>query len=294
MNALREALESGRTVVTAEVAPPKGTSLDEAREALRTMGPHVDAVNVTDGQSSVMRMASWALALVALEEGFHPVLQVTCRDRNRIALQADLLGAYALGVRSVLCLTGDHPSLGDHPGAMPVFDLDAAQLLLTVRELMEGRDLSGAPLAGGCPGFFPGAAVNPGATPLTPQLLSMERKVRAGARFFQTQAVYDPGLFEAFMAEARRFGVPVIAGVLVLKSPGMAKYLNEKVPGIQVPEALVREIAAAKSRRQKAVEIASRLVRELAPMCAGVHIMPLGWHDVVSQILEQSGVRSNV
>ena len=294
MSGLREALVSRRVVVTAEVAPPKGTSLDVAREALKLVGPHVDGINVTDGQSSVMRMSAWALASVVLEEGFHPVLQVTCRDRNRIALQADILGAYAFGVRSVLCLTGDHPISGDHPGAMPVFDLDAVQLLLAVRALMEGRDLSGAQLTGGCPELFPGAVVNPGATPLSPQLAGMEKKIRAGARFFQTQAVYDPGRFEAFMKEAKAFGVPVLAGLLVLKTPKMARFLNEKVAGVHVPDALVKELSGASSKREKAVEIAARLAGELAPMCAGVHVMTLGWDEVLPEILDKSGVKRNV
>ncbi len=286
---LREALGSGRFAVTAEAQPPKGTAVEEALRQAEELRGRVTAFNVTDQQSSVMRLGSLALCHLLAERGLEPIYQVTCRDRNRIALQSDLLSAAALGIENVLCLTGDHVSLGDHPQAKPVFDLDAVTLLVAARALMEGHDLAGHELAG-TPRFFLGAVVSPCAEPVEPQLFKMEKKVRAGAQFFQTQAVFALDRFAAFMEAARGFGVPVIAGIILLKSARMARFMNQNIPGIRVPEELIQELEASKDREGTSVAIAARLIRELRPYCAGVHIMAMGWEHLIPRVLEASGL----
>ena len=287
MGRLREALQSGHFVVTAEVGPPKGVDtalLWEDAEALHGL---VDAINVTDQQSAVMRLGSLAVCHMLAEKGMEPVFQLTCRDRNRIALQSDLLSAYVLGIENVLCLTGDYVTLGDHPQAKAVFDLDAVSLLEGARLLQEGRDLAGKELAG-APTFYLGATVSPGSSPLTPQLVKMERKIRAGAQFFQTQGVFEPDKFERFMQTASGMGVPVLAGIIFLKSAGMARFMNRNVAGVHVPDALIEEMDQAKDKRQASVEIAARLIDELRPMCQGVHIMAIGWEKLIPAVLEAS------
>jgi methylenetetrahydrofolate reductase (NADPH) len=218
-----------------------------------------------------------------------PVLQVTCRDRNRIALQSDLLSAAVLGIENVLCLTGDYVTLGDHPQARPVFDLDSVTLLKAIAALQEGHDLAGKPL-NGVPAFFPGAVVSPGSKPLGPQIAKMEKKVEAGAKFFQTQAVYDPAQFETFVRQVEHLGMPILAGIILLKSAGMARFMNSNVAGVNVPDRLIEEIGSVTKpdRPTKAVEIAARLIREVKGMCQGVHIMTLGWERYVPQLLEEA------
>jgi len=200
---LREAVKSGKFVVTAEIGPAKGVDIHEFNENADLLKDRVDAINCTDQQSAVMRLGSLAACLLLKQKGIEPVFQMTCRDRNRIALQSDLLSAYVLGVENVLCLTGDYVTLGDHPEAKPVFDLDSVTLLYAARQLEQGKDLAGKELKG-TPKFFLGACVTPGADPLEPQLIKMEKKVKAGAQFFQTQAIYEPKTFEAFMKEAKK------------------------------------------------------------------------------------------
>ncbi len=285
---LREALTGGTFVVTAEAQPPKGTAVDEALKQAEALRGRVHAFNVTDQQSSVMRLGSLALCHLLGERGLEPIYQVTCRDRNRIALQSDLLSAAALGVENVLCLTGDHVSLGDHPTAKPVFDLDAVTLLVAARELMAGRDLAGNALAG-APRFFLGAVVSPCAEPVEPQLFKMEKKVRAGAEFFQTQAIFDLDRYAAFHQQAGGFGVPILAGIVLLKSAKMARFMNQNIPGIHVPDGLIKELEGTKDREGVSVQIAARLVRGLRGVAAGVHIMAMGWEHLIPRILQESG-----
>ncbi len=286
---LREALSSGRFVVTAEAQPPKGTAVDEALQQAERLRGRVAAFNVTDQQSSVMRLGSLALCHLLVERGLEPIYQATCRDRNRIALQSDLLSAAALGIENVLCLTGDHVSLGDHPQAKPVFDLDAVTLLVAARELTQGHDLTGHALAG-TPRFFLGAVVSPCAEPVEPQLFKMEKKVRAGAEFFQTQAIFEAERFAAFMETARGFGVPVIAGIVLLKSAKMARFMNQNIPGIRVPDALIKEMEGSKDKEGTSAAIAARLIRDLRGLAAGVHIMAMGWEYLIPRVLESSGL----
>jgi methylenetetrahydrofolate reductase (NADPH) len=286
---LQEALASGKFVVTAEVGPPKGTDLAEMLADADLMAPRVTAINVTDQQSAVMRLSGLATCALLRQRGIEPVFQVTCRDRNRIGLQSDLLGAAALGIQNVLCLTGDYVTLGDHPQAKPVFDLDSVSLLRAVTTLMQGQDMAGKPLKG-TPVFFPGAVVTPGADPLAPQIAKMEKKVRAGARFFQTQAVYEPELFTSFMDQVRPLGVPVMAGIVLLKSAGMARFMNRNVAGVHVPEELITEMDEAPSKAAKSIEIAARLITALRPYCQGVHIMAIGWEKRVPAVLDAAGL----
>jgi len=286
---LRELFNDGKFVITAEAGPPKGVEVERMLADVELLRPRVNAFNVTDQQSSVMRLGSLAASYLIKKMGAEPIYQVTCRDRNRIALQSDLLSAYALGIENVLCLTGDYVSLGDHPETKPVFDLDSVSLLLTASRLQEGYDLAGKELAGR-PDFCLGAVVNPGANPLEPQIIKMEKKIEAGAQFFQTQAVYEPERFAAFMKEVEGFGVPVMVGIILLKSAGMARFMNRNVAGIHVPDHLIAEMEEAKDRAKTSVEIAGRLIGEMKSLCQGVHIMALGWEKYVPAVLDVAGL----
>jgi len=286
---LLEIFQSGKFAVTSEVGPPKGVDIEEMLNDAELLRGKVDALNVTDQQSSVMRLGSLAVCHLLKMRGLEPVFQITCRDRNRIALQSDLLNAYVLGIENVLCLTGDYISLGDHPGAKPVFDLDSVSLLHAASELQQGRDLAGQKLKGS-PSFCLGAVVTPGANPIEPQIMKMEKKVKAGAQFFQTQAVYDPKRFEEFMSQVKHLNVPVMVGIVLLKSAGMARFMNKNVAGVHVPESLIEEMDQAESKAQKSIEIAARLINEMKDLCQGVHIMPIGWEKKVPAVLEAAGL----
>ena len=283
-----EKLREGKFVITSEIGPPKGTNLEFLEEA-EILRDKVDAFNVTDLQSSVMRLGSLAVCHLLVEKGLEPIFQITCRDRNRLALQSDLLSAYVLGIENVLCLTGDHTVLGDHPQSKPVFDLDSVNLLRAAKTLCEGKDMVGNNLDGS-PDFCLGAVANPGADPLEPQIIKMEAKVEAGAEFFQTQAVYDVKKFEQFIRATEHLKVPILAGIVLLKSAGMARFMNANVAGVFVPDELINIMAKAskEERPRKSVEIAVSLIKELKNMCQGVHIMPLGWDKYVPQILEKA------
>jgi 5,10-methylenetetrahydrofolate reductase len=286
---LKEKLASGKFVITTEIGPPKGVDTAEMKENAGLLRGRVDAVNLTDQQSSVMRLGSLAGCYLAKQWGLEPVFQTTCRDRNRMALQSDLLNASVMGIENVLCLTGDHPALGDHPDAKPVFDLDSVSLLVAARELQQGRDLGGKELKG-APRFFIGASVTPGADPVEPQILKMERKVTAGAQFFQTQAVYEPRMFEEFMNAVKHLKVPVLVGIVVLRSAAMARFMNKNVAGISVPESLIEEMDKAENKVRKSTEIAARLINEMKGMCQGVHIMAIGMEKRVPAILDAAGL----
>lgn len=285
----KEKILKGEFVVTSEIGPPKGVDVKEIFEDAELIKGKVDAINVTDLQSSVMRIGSLAICHLLIDCGIEPIYQLTCRDRNRLALQSDLLSAYALGIRNVLALTGDHPKLGDHPEAKPVFDLDAVMLLNAIGRLNSGFDLAGKELKGK-PDFFPGAVVNPGADPLEPEIIKMEKKIESGAKFFQTQAVYDIPLYERFISAAKHLKTTVLAGIVLLKSAGMAKYMNKNVAGVFVPDNLVKEMEEAKDKSVKSVEIAARLIKELKSLSQGIHIMPIGWDKKVPLVIEAAGL----
>jgi len=298
MSQLRETLEAGQFAVTGEIGPPKGTNVEPVlEEAQHYLKGNVVAVNVTDIQTAVMRTGSMAMCRLLVERGIEPVFQMVCRDRNRLALQSDALSAAVLGIENVLALTGDHVVMGDHPDAKPVYDLDSVGLLQALSRLESGTDM-GLDMKGnpneldGAPKFFRGCVVTPGADPLEPQVIKLEKKVEAGAQFVQTQAVYDPAAFEQFMKKIEHLKVPVLVGIVVLKSAGMAKYMNRSVPGVQVPDGIIRQMAetAKEDRKKVSAEIAGRLVREMKPMCQGAHLMTLGWDDLVPDIIEQAGL----
>jgi len=286
-----EKLKSGKFLVTSEVGPPKGVNIDKSLEEAEILKGKADAFNVTDLQSSVMKLGSLVVCHLLAERGLEPVFQLTCRDRNRLALQSDLLSAYVLGIRNVLVLTGDHPILGDHPGARPVFDLDSVSLLEVASGLMEGKDMKGNELDGKVE-FCLGAVVNPGADPLEPQLIKMEKKIEVGAKFFQTQAVYDLKTFEKFMKKVEKFEVPILGGIVLLKSAGMARYINKNVAGVSVPEKYIKMMAEAKKeeRAKVSIQIGAELIKGMKELCQGVHIMPLGWERHVPKLLEASGL----
>jgi len=276
-------------VVTAEVGPPKGTDVAELVHHIELLRDKVDGLNVTDNQSSVMRISSLAVCRMILDHGGEPILQLTCRDRNRMAIQSELLSAWVLGVKSVLCLTGDYISVGDHPQAKPVFDLDSVQLLQTVGLMNQGKDLAGNEMQGGTD-FFAGAVVTPEADPIEPQMLKFEKKIAAGAQFIQTQAIYHLDNFKHFMEQARNHDVKIMAGIVLLVSPGMARYMNKNVPGIFVPDELLKEMASAEKGKkiEAGIRIAGRMIRELREqkVCDGVHIMAIGKEDRVPDILK--------
>ena len=286
-----EKLKSGKFIITSEVGPPKGVNINSRLAEAELLRGKVDAFNVTDMQSSVMKLGSLAVCHLLAMKGLEPIFQLTCRDRNRLALQSDLLSAYVLGIRNVLLLTGDHPILGDHPQAKPVFDLDSVSLLQVASTLMEGKDMNGNELDGK-PDFCLGAVVNPGADPLELQLIKMKKKIEVGARFFQTQAVYDLEKFDEFMEKASKFGVPILGGVIILKSAGMGRYMNKNVAGVSVPEKYIKMMAEAKKeeRAKVGMQIAAELIKGMRNICQGIHIMPLGWERYVPELLEVSGL----
>ena len=289
---LQPLFEEGKFVITAEVGPLKGTDISEIDKVAKILRGRVDAVNVTDQQSSVMRLGSLATSHLLKERGLDPVFQITCRDRNRLAIQSDLLSAHVLGIENVLAITGDLPSLGDHPQAKPVYDLDSVQLLWVINKLNEGHDMVGNELKGK-PNLFPGAVVNPGAdsgASFELQLIKMEQKISAGARFFQTQVVYDPNVFAKFMKRVENFKIPILVGVIPLKSIGMARFMNKNVAGVFVPEELIDKMAKAEDKAKTGIEIAANLIKEMKDMCQGVHIMAVGWEEKVPEILDAAGL----
>lgn len=293
VSSFKKALESGKFIVTSEVAPPKGTNLEKMVHHIELLKDKVDGMNVTDHQSSVMRFPSLGGALLVKEMGGEPILQMTCRDRNRMALQADLLFAAARGINNVLCLTGDSVILGDHREAKGVFDLDSSQLLATIRRLEKGKDLGGNELEGGVT-FCAGAIVTPEANPLEPQLIKFEKKIEAGAEFIQTQAVYDLDNFGRFMKYAREFQVKILAGIILLTSAPMARFMNKNVAGVNVPQELIDEMASAPKGRAlaKGIEIAGRMIKRVKDenMCDGVHIMAIGKEELVPEIMAAAGM----
>ena len=283
-------------VLTSEVGPVKGCVRDTADgrsarflEEADLVKEHVHAINVTDSQSARMRLGSLAGSVKLKERGIEPIYQITCRDRNRIALQSELLSACSLGIDNVLVVTGDYTTLGDHEGAKPVFDLDSVQLIRVAAGMRNGFDMAGNELSAP-PDFSVGAVVNPNFEPLELQLMKMEKKVAAGAEFFQTQPVYDPDKFEAFIRQVEGFGVPVQMGLVLIKSAKMAAYMNEHVSGISVPESWIRgfEGLPETDAKEKCVEMTVELLKNVGSMCQGIHFMPIGWSDLVPQIIRES------
>ena len=289
---LKQSFDAGKFVVTAEAGPLKGTDTSEIEEVVKILKGKVDALNVTDQQSSVMRLGSLVTCHLVKDWGMEPIFQITCRDRNRIALQSDLLSAWVLGVENCVALTGDLPSSGDHPQAKPVYDLDSLQLLGVIKGLNEGKDMCGNDLKGKTD-FYAGAVVNPGADTEASyelQIMKMEKKIANGAKYFQTQAVFDADSFAKFMKRVEQYKIPVLAGVIPLKSAGMAKFMNKNVAGINVPQAMIDKITKAEDKTKTGIEMCGELIKQLKGMCQGVHIMPIGWEKKVPDILKAAGL----
>jgi 5,10-methylenetetrahydrofolate reductase len=281
-------LEAGEFVVTGEVAPPKGADVTGMRAAVELLAPHCHALNVTDNQGASLHLASLAASRIVLEMGIEPIFQQTCRDRNRLALQSDLLAAWSLGLKNLLVVTGDDPRAGDHPHAKGVFDLDSTQLASIARGMNEGHDMMGRPLDGPT-SFYVGAAMFPEAEPWDVQLARIEQKIEAGVRFFQTQAIFDMAKLERAVDALRPLGAKVIAGVLVLKSPRVIEFINERLAGLMVPEHIAARIRAADDPAEEAIALAAEQVREIRAIADGVHIMPLGLDAAVGRILGADG-----
>jgi methylenetetrahydrofolate reductase (NADPH) len=286
-------------VLTSEVGPVKGCIRDasdvngaEFLKQAELVEDYVHAVNVTDNQSAIVRLGSLAGSVKLKERGIEPIYQLTCRDRNRIALQSELLSAYSLGIDNVLALTGDFTTLGDHVGAKPVFDLDSVQLIKIASGMKQGSDMEGHELINP-PDFAVGAVANPNFEPLDLHILKMEKKIEAGAEFIQTQPVYDAKKFEAFMKRMEGFDVPVQMGLVLIKSAQMGKFMNERISGVKVPENWIAELEKVPQAdlKTKCMQMSVGLLKDVAPMCQGIHFMPMGWSDLVPQIIEGAALR---
>jgi methylenetetrahydrofolate reductase (NADPH) len=295
---LQTAIEDGRFAVTAEIGPPRGPNVAPIRRKARLLRDWIDAANITDNQSAVVRLASWAGCVVAMQEGVEPVMQLQCRDRNRLALQSDLLGAAALGIPNVLLLTGDHTRFGDHPDAKPVFDLDSIQLIWTARTMMEqAKLLSGRELKPP-PRWFVGAVENPFAPPLRWRAPRLGKKIAAGARFCQTQFIYDVNTFRQWMQQVRDLGLDkrcaILAGVGPIRSLRAMEHMRLDVPGMYIPDDVVRRLRGVPSDQVSAegLKLCSEIIAEVReiPGVAGVHVMAVSWEDAVPEILERAGV----
>jgi methylenetetrahydrofolate reductase (NADPH) len=295
---LEKVLEAGHFAFTGELGPPRGSSAQEVREKAQHLKGVVDAVNITDNQTAMVRMSSWAASLLLLQEGLEPNFQMVCRDRNRLAMQSDILGAYAHGIRNMLCLSGDHQKFGDHPMAKGVFDIDSMQLIAMVKKMRdEGKFQGGAELHDP-PQMFIGAAANPFADPFEWRVHRLAKKIAAGVDFIQTQCIYNMDKFRKWIAMANDMGltekVYILAGVTPMKSVGMAKYMKNKVPGMDVPDEIITRLQGAEKGKVAAegIKIACEQIEEFKEMkgVAGVHLMAIEWEHKVPEIAEQAKV----
>lgn len=305
MSVLQKAIENGEFAVTAEMAPPKGTDFSEQLAAARLLEGRVHAINVTDMQSACLKASSLGLCVHLKQAGLEPILQITGRDRSRMAIMGDVLSAASFGINTILALTGDHPVVGDCKDSKPVYDLDSVGILRMLSNMeATGTDCGGNPLAGGAPQLFKGAAVTPVYEPRALQINKLRQKVEAGARYIQTQGVFDLAQLEGFLEDVEKANIriPVMAGIIPLKSAGMARFMNENVPGIAVPEEMLTRLdAAAVEGKEKGVkglparlgmEMAARMIAEIREkkLCPGVHIMAIGAEKNVPSILDMAGV----
>jgi len=293
---LERILTGGKFAVTAEAGPPKGTSAEAVRKKGELLRHCCDAVNVTDNQTAIVRMSSVAGCLILKQQGIEPVMQMVVRDRNRLALQGDVLGAVALGIGNILCLSGDHQKFGNHPGAKGVFDIDSIQLLQALKMMRdEKKFISGEDVSGEVPMFI-GAAANPFADPFEYRVNRLAKKIKAGADFIQTQAVYDVSRFAQWMAMLMEKGldkqVHIMAGVIPIRSAGMARYMRDYVPGVAVPDEIVTRMEKSEAPKEEGVKIILEIIDELKEMPGvhGIHIMAVGWEDIVPEVVEESGL----
>jgi methylenetetrahydrofolate reductase (NADPH) len=295
---LAKILKAGHFAFTGELGPPRGANVDHVREKAAPLKGMVDSVNITDNQTAMVRMSSWAAALIAIQEGLEPNYQMVCRDRNRLAMQADILGAYAHGIRNMLCLSGDHQQFGDHPNAKGVYDIDSIQLIgMTKRMRDEGLFLSGAKMDGS-PQMFIGAAANPFAEPFEWRVHRLAKKIEAGANFIQTQCIYNMDKMREWVRQANDMGLTeqtyILAGVTPMKSLGMARYMKSKVPGMDVPDDVIKRLQSVDKKKQadEGIKMACEQIEEFKEMkgVAGVHLMAIEWEHRVPEIAELAGV----
>ncbi|HDD24685.1 MAG TPA: methylenetetrahydrofolate reductase [Chloroflexi bacterium] len=293
---MERVLTEGHFAVTGELGPPKGTSADFVRRHAEALKNYVDAANVTDNQTAVVRMSSVAACTIIKQVGLDPVMQMTCRDRNRIAMQSDILGAVALGIGNLLCLTGDHQKFGNHPEAKNVYDMDSIQLLQMAKRMRdEDKFLSGDKVSGGV-SMFLGAAANPFGDPFEFRPLRLAKKVRAGADFIQTQGVFDIERFAQYMERVRDLGLHeqtyILAGIIPMKSAGMARYMRDYVAGLIVPDEMVKRMEQAKDAKEEGVNIAVELIQQLREIegVRGIHIMAVAWESIIPVIVERAGL----
>jgi len=294
---LQNLFEQGEFVVTCEIGPPKSAAGDGIRRHTEHLKPYADAMNLTDNQTAIVRLSSIGAGVHVLAAGGEPIIQMTCRDRNRIALQSDLLGAYSLGVRNVLCLSGDHQTFGNHPGAKNVYDLDSIQLIKSVKDMREEKIFhSGEAIKRDEPRFFIGAVANPFADPFEFRVLRLEKKIRAGAQFIQTQCIFDMERFEAFMELSRKRGLHeqayIMAGVMPIKSAKAARYMQKNVSGMLVPDWIVERLTKAEDQAAEGVQICIEQIKHLhsIPGVRGVHIMAVAWEEIVPEIVKGAGL----
>jgi methylenetetrahydrofolate reductase (NADPH) len=295
---LEKVLKAGHFAFTGELGPPRGCDVKEVIEKAQHLKGNVDSVNITDNQTAMVRMSSWAASLILLKEGLEPNFQMVCRDRNRLAMQADILGAYAHGIRNMLCLSGDHQKFGDHPLAKGVFDIDSIQLINMVKAMRdEGKFQSGADLHGS-PKMFIGAASNPFADPFEWRVHRLAKKVEAGCDFIQTQCIYNMEKFREFIKQANDMGLTektyILAGVTPMKSVGMAKYMKSKVPGMDVPDEIIKRLQGAEKGKvaDEGIKFACEQIEEFKEMKGvhGVHMMAIEWEHMVPEIAERAKV----
>jgi methylenetetrahydrofolate reductase (NADPH) len=295
---LEKVLRAGHFAFTGELGPPRGANVEEVRKKAAHLKGKVDSVNITDNQTAMVRMSSWAASLLLIQEGIEPNFQMVCRDRNRLAMQADILGASALGIRNMLCLSGDHCQFGDHPTAKGVFDIDSTQLIGMVRQMRdEGKFLSGAEIDGR-PQIFIGAASNPFADPFEWRVHRLAKKVKAGVDFIQTQCIYNMPKWREFVRQANDMGLTekvfLLAGITPMKSLGMAKYMKGKVPGMDVPDEIISRMQGVPKDKQaeEGIKIALEQIAEMKEMkgVAGVHLMAIEWEHRVPEIAERAGM----
>jgi methylenetetrahydrofolate reductase (NADPH) len=286
----KEQLESGKFVVVAELQPPKGNNLSELYEYAELLKGRVDAINVPDLQNAIMRLGSLSVCTLLKAKGMEAIYNLSCNNRNRLALQSELLNASALGLKNILLLQGEHPSIGDHFEAQAVFDLDVMGLLGAAKRLQEGYDLMGNDLQGK-PQFCVGAHINAAAKGhvLDLEVMDMEKKIRMGVDFFFTNSIYDVSLFESFVKKVEHFKVPMIAGITLLKSVGMARYVNKHVEGASIPDSFIDQLMKASDKQRTSIEIAGGLIKALKPLCQGIQIIPIGWEKQIPTLLDYVG-----
>ncbi|HCT85741.1 MAG TPA: 5,10-methylenetetrahydrofolate reductase [Candidatus Margulisbacteria bacterium] len=286
---LHQDLLTKKFVVTAELSPPKGVEYNYLLDQAEALSTYVSAFNITDNQRSTMRMSALAICHLLESQGFETIFQITCRDRNILALQSDILGASALGIKNILAITGDYPLSGDHPFAKPVFDIDSVQLVHLLKQVMPGgKDFAGKELKGS-PDFIVGVVANHGAQPQEPQLIKLQKKINEGAEFIQTQTIYDIDQFLEFLEEVPP-AVPVLGGIFPLKSAKIAHFLNDNVPGVSIPETILRRMENTKDPYKEGIEIAVETIEAIQPECAGVHFMTMGAVDVIAEILKEVSI----